>query len=724
MLAGCDSKPIVVVADDDAATRYVVARTLTHDGFTVLEASNGLEAVDTVKQSRPDVILLDVEMPEMDGYQACSAIRQLEGGADLPVVMVTGHDDSESINRAYEVGATDFISKPINWSLIGHRLRYILRGARDFQALVISEVENRALIAAIPDRIFIVNGDGVILNYMNAKGSSGENIGTVCSGEKIASVLPADLHKDVDQSIASVLSTGENAAIEYRANRMGGESAWYECRFVQHGAEKCLAIIRNISDRKKTERKIHRLAYYDSLTGLPNRSLFKEQFQKILENAKSTGTTLAIFNIDLNRFKRINDALDSSTGDAVLVRMATRLSKHVQALLQAQSAIVCKPDYCLARFGGDEFALVLGGLTDSFDFSTIADQLRNVIANPLLLNGHEFVVTASVGMATSSEHGSTVEALLQNAESARDEAKRLGSNTQKLYQSSMDSGVTERLNLENELRRALENDELAMFYQPKFCAQTLEPDGAEALLRWFHPERGEISPATFIPVAEKSGLIIDLGHWVARTVCQQISSWEYFGLSAGPIAINISGQEFGIGAPVTTLTEAVKEAAISASALELEITETVLMSDIRSVMRALHALREEGFRVAVDDFGTGYSSLRYLQRLPVDVLKIDSSFVHDVERNTDSRAICTAVIALAQRLGLKVVGEGVETKWQLEFLKREACDVVQGFLLSRPLSPDDFADHLKSSSPQNKSIDRVINMSSRSKMSQQLSGCS
>jgi len=342
----------------------------------------------------------------------------------------------------------------------------------------------------------------------------------------------------------------------------------------------------------------------------------------------------------------------------------------------------------------------------------------------LLLNGHEFVVTASVGMATSSEHGSTVEALLQNAESARDEAKRLGSNTQKLYQSSMDSGVTERLNLENELRRALENDEMAMVYQPKFCAQTLEPDGAEALLRWFHPERGEIPPATFIPVAEKSGLIIDLGHWVARTVCQQISSWEYFGLSAGPIAINISGQEFGIGAPVTTLTEAVKEAAISASALELEITETVLMSDIRSVMRALHALREEGFRVAVDDFGTGYSSLRYLQRLPVDVLKIDSSFVHDVERNTDSRAICTAVIALAQRLGLKVVGEGVETKWQLEFLKREACDVVQGFLLSRPLSPDDFADHLKSSSPQNKSIDRVINMSSRSKMSQQLSGCS
>jgi len=223
--------------------------------------------------------------------------------------------------------------------------------------------------------------------------------------------------------------------------------------------------------------------------------------------------------------------------------------------------------------------------------------------------------------------------------------------------------------------------------------------------------------------AEKSGLIIDVGHWVAKTVCQQISSWEYFGLSAGPIAINISGQEFGIGDPVTTLTEAVKEAAISASALELEITETVLMSDIRSVMSALHALREEGFRVAVDDFGTGYSSLRYLQRFPIDVLKIDSSFVHDVERNADSRAICTAIIVLARSLGLKIVGEGVESEWQLEFLKRQACDVVQGFMLSKPLSPDDFADHLKGSSPQNVSIERVVNLSSRRKVSQQLSRC-
>ncbi len=322
-------------------------------------------------------------------------------------------------------------------------------------------------------------------------------------------------------------------------------------------------------------------------------------------------------------------------------------------------------------------------------------------------------MTASIGVATYPEHGASVEALLKNAESARDEAKRLGSNTQKLYRSSMNSGVTECLNLENELRRALENDELSMYYQPKYCIRTLENSGAEALLRWFHPERGEIPPSAFIPIAEESGLITDLGCWVADKVCEQISSWEYFGISPGPIAINISGQEFGLGDPVATLTQAVNKADISASALELEITETVLMSDIRSVMLALHALREQGFSLAVDDFGTGYSSLCYLQKLPVDVLKIDRSFVHDVERNADSRAICTAIVALARSLGLAVVGEGVENNWQLEFLRRQACETVQGFLFSKPVPADDFVELLRCGHSRNNQLNDVIQLAAR-----------
>lgn len=587
-------KPAVLVADDDAAARFVVTSTLVHEGFAVTEATTGQEAVDAFKRSRPDVILMDVEMPVMDGYQACEIIRNCEGGADLPIVMVTGHDDSESINRAFDIGATDFISKPINWSLIGHRLRYILRGAAHVK-------------------------------------------------------------------------------------------------------------------------RIHRLAYYDSLTGLPNRPLFKEKLQSILDSTKDANGVLAVFNVDLNRFKRINDTLGSSIGDAVLVEMAIRLSEYVDSVFDDEASGPVGSGRCLACFGGDEFALVLSGSSCSLDISSIAKDIRKRLAEPLVLNGHEFVVTGSVGVATYPDHGASVEVLMKNAESATNAAKRLGRNIQKIYRNSMSSGVTECLNLENELRRALENDELSMYYQPKFCTNTLEHRGAEALIRWHHPKRGVIQPSAFVPIAEESGLITDLGCWVADRVCEQISLWKYLGIEPGPIAINISGQEFGLGNPTATLTAAVSKAGISASALELEITETVLMSDIRSVMLALHALREEGFRLAVDDFGTGYSSLRYLQKFPVDVLKIDSSFVHEAERSTDSRAICTAVIAMADSLGLSVVGEGVENNWQLEFLKREACNTVQGYLLSRPLSPRDFADHLNTGLSRNRTVstDRVVQLSSR-----------
>ncbi|MGI9260414.1 MAG: putative bifunctional diguanylate cyclase/phosphodiesterase, partial [Woeseiaceae bacterium] len=473
MLDAARRRPVVLVADDDDATRYVIVRTLEHQGFSVAEASSGQDAINAFRDLQPDLILMDVEMPGTNGYQACATIRGSRTGADLPIVMVTGHDDSESIDRAFDVGATDFISKPINWSLIGHRIRYILRGAAHVK-------------------------------------------------------------------------------------------------------------------------KIHTLAYYDSLTGLPNRPLFNEQCQAIMESTMDGEGRMAVFNIDLNRFKRINDALGSAAGDAVLVEMAARLEKYLDDFLLHQSNDTGRPDRCLACFGGDEFALALSDPTNSIDFRSISEQLRNRLAAPLVLNGHEFVVTGSVGLATYPEHGVSVEDLLKNAESAKGEAKRLGSNTQESYRSSMSSGVTECLNLENELRRALENDELSMHYQPKYCTRTLEQKGAEALLRWHHPRRGEIPPSMFISIAEESGLITDLGRWVANRVCEQISLWEYFGVEPGPIAINISGQEFGLGDPVTTLTEAVSKAGIQASAVELEITETVLMSDIRSVIAALHKLREEG----------------------------------------------------------------------------------------------------------------------------------
>ena len=587
-----ECRPVILVADDDAATRFVFASTLENEGFTVVEAASAEEAIDAFRRSPPDVILMDVEMPGPNGYDACEVILGTRDGADIPIVMVTGHDDPQSIDHAYAVGATDFISKPINWSLIGHRLRYILRGAAHVK-------------------------------------------------------------------------------------------------------------------------KIHRLAYFDALTGLPNRERFRELLDAFLERAQCR--ELAVFNIDLDRFKRINDTLGTATGDAVLGELALRLSAFVDESLLGVAANDGSMDCCLARIGGNEFALAIVDRANPVPVSSVAEQLRRCLAQPLDMCGHEFVVTGSVGVATFPDHGTTAETLMKHAESARGEAKRLGRNTQRVYRSTMSTGMIECLDLENELRLALENDELSMAYQPKYCTRTLESRGAEALIRWHHPERGEIPPAAFIPIAEESGLITDIGRWVADSVCEQVSLWRYLGVDTGPIAINISGQEFGQGDPVTSLNEAIEKAAIPASALELEITESVLLSDIRSVMSALHGLREQGFTVAVDDFGTGYSSLRYLQRFPVDILKIDSSFVSDVQRSAESRAICTAIIALARGLGLSVIGEGVENRWQLEFLKRERCDIAQGFLLGAPLPVEEFTEQNCDSSRRlpRDSTDRVVPLTSR-----------
>jgi len=592
----------------------------------------------------------------------------------------------------------------------GHRIRYILRGARNLQELRVSEAENRALIAAFPDSIFLVDADGEILKHLSGEPPSGSSNYGPLPGKLLSSLLPGEMGEDIIYSIYSVLASGTIATIEYSVKTIDGHECWYECRFVHHGYNKVLVMLRDISERKQDEKKIHTLAFFDSLTGLPNRSLFKDKIKTNLSAAKSQGNALAVFNIDLNRFKRINDTLGTSTGDAVLVEIAARLSGFTRDSPQNNTTGAGESGYCLARIGGNEFSLLLSGVPDASGVSLIAEQIRNLVAKPLHLNGHEFVMTASIGIATFPESGTSVDGLLKNVETARDKAKHLGSNTQTLYRSSMNAGVTKRLRLENELRRAIEDNQLSMYYQPKYCTKTLQPQGAEALLRWFHPDQGEISPATIISVAEESGLITDLGCWVASEVCEQISSWNYFGLAPGPIAINTSGQEFGLGDPVRTLTEATRKSGISSSALEVEITETVLMSDIRSVTKALHALREEGFTLAVDDFGTGYSSLRYLQKFPVDVLKIDASFVRDVEKNSDSRGICAAIIALAQSLGLKIVGEGVENKWQHEFLRQQGCNTVQGFLLSKPLSADDFADHLKRYSRPVRSDDTVIQL--------------
>ncbi len=682
--------PLVLVADDDPAMLLVVTEVLHQAGFSVIEASDGGSAVQSFIERQPDLVLLDVEMPTVDGYLACAKIRALPTGRNVPVVMVTGLEDAESIDRAYDAGATDFIAKPINWSLLEHRLRYIMRGAETLQALEASESENRALLEGIPDLIFVMGRTGLIERYLPTAGPLGQTKPQQLVGRHVRDVLPPQAATTVLSCVERTLATGEHHSCEFES-ALSGAKRHFESRYVQHREDQTLVIVRDISERKQAEQEIHRLAYYDTLTGLPNRQLFLKDLESALDEAEREGTMLGTLYIDLDRFKRINDTLGHGVGDAVLQSVALRIAS---CLRESNTRGHAGPGGELARLGGDEFVVLLTRLTKESDAIAVAQRIQDVLSEPFEFSDHEFVVTPSIGISTYPKHGDSIHSLLKTADSAMYQAKAAGRNNHKVYVNTLGGRELERLDIESELRQALARNDLDVYYQPKYNCRDLAVVGAEALVRWTHPVRGAIAPETFIGLAEETGLIVDVDRWVARRVCSQLAAWRQQGLPDIPIAINLSGQEFCHGDPLQFLEDIVKANRIDPSKLELEITENVLMNDIRAARNSLAGLKASGFRLAVDDFGTGYSSLNYLKRFPLDTLKIDRSFICDINNEKDSDTICAAIISMAHDLGLAVVAEGVESHAQLAFLRSKGCDQVQGFLLSRPMEAERFTELL------------------------------
>jgi diguanylate cyclase (GGDEF)-like protein len=555
----------VLVADDDGMLREIATAMLENAGFEAEAVAGGNAAVSACAARMPELVLLDVEMPDGNGYQACSGIRALPNGRDVPIVMVTGFDDAASINLAYDAGATDFVVKPINWPLLAHRIRYVLRGAR------------------------------------------------------------AQAH-------------------------------------------------------------IHRLAYFDALTGLPNREWIGEYLGRSLDAAAQRERSVALLFVDLDQFKRINDTLGHETGDALLRQVAARLGS---ALAYAGA------DAQLARVGGDEFIVVLTGRAGVTEAEQAAQRLQTALTAPFVQGGYEFVVTPSIGIALYPEHGTDVQTLRKNADLAMYEAKAGGRNQFRLYTTAIDARAMQRLSLEMELRRAFDERRLEVYYQPQYQATSLKLAGAEALLRWFHPQRGQISTADFIAVAEETGLIGDIGRWTFEQVCRDLTAWRAAGLTVPAISVNVSGRDFMRQDVLLRLSRVLEEARLPASLFELELTEGVLMQDVESGQRSLAALKEFGFALAVDDFGTGYCSLNYLKRFPLDTLKVDRVFVNDITADADDAAIVRAIVGLGHNLNLKIVAEGVETLEQLQFLRATGCDLIQGFLMSRAVQAGAFAQLLR-----------------------------
>ncbi|MCA1908334.1 MAG: EAL domain-containing protein [Magnetospirillum sp.] len=438
------------------------------------------------------------------------------------------------------------------------------------------------------------------------------------------------------------------------------------------------AVFSDISERKKTEERIKNLAYFDVLTGLPNRRLFTDRLQVAIAHAHRHGAQMAIMFLDLDLFKRINDSLGHGIGDQVLCEVANRLQ------------VCVREGDTVARLGGDEFVILLPELEHVEDAAKLADRVISRVKQPLSVDEHELYVTTSVGIAVYPEDGLTDETLIKNADTAMYRAKDLGRNSYQLYTPAMNAKSFERLAMESSLRHALTRDEFTLVYQGKIDLVSGRMSGVEALVRWRHPEMGLVSPAEFIPLAENMGLISEIGAWVLKSACRQSQSWFDLGLPRVRMAVNVSTLQFREGDLAELVKQALQETGLPPQFLELEITESVLMQRVEENTLVLNELRAMGIHISIDDFGTGYSSLSYLKRMPIDALKIDRSFVNDITEDGDGAAIVSTIINLAHNLKLRAVAEGVETQEQADFLRQRGCDEIQGYLVSRPVSAEDL----------------------------------
>ncbi len=453
--------------------------------------------------------------------------------------------------------------------------------------------------------------------------------------------------------------------------------------------------IRDISHRKAAEDRIRQLAYQDDLTDLPNRVQFNEQLETCLAVAGAEGMAVTTLFLDLDRFKRINDTLGHSAGDELLRQVAERLRHCIRQTDLLGAAHPSGASSFVARLGGDEFIVCLFDLKDKDEAAMVCQRILKTLARPFQLEQYEVFVSASIGVSRFPEDGTDVQSLLKNADTAMYHAKESGRDNFQYYDASMNATAMERLALEADLRKALDRDELSLAYQPQIDQITGEIIGAEALLRWVHPVRGTVSPADFIPLAEETGLITRIGTWVLNEACRQTAAWHRDGLGPITVAVNLSERQFRRQNLLRAVAGALEASGLPPASLDIELTESMLMNKATAAVETLKCLKMMGVKISVDDFGTGYSSLSYLKRFPIDVLKVDESFVRDVAANPDDAAITTAIIAMARSLNIDVIAEGVETPAQMQFLIDHGCTKMQGYMFGRPMPAGQFATLLR-----------------------------
>jgi len=688
---------LILVADDDPTMRGFLRESLQAEGFTIVEALDGAQAVSVFGSHKPEMILLDVSMPVMDGFEACAAIRRMAGGDTVPILMLTGLDDYESVSKAYEVGATDFSVKPINMLVLVHRVRYMLRARRTLDKMLQSEerLAKAQRLAKLGNWEWdLKSGEVHWSEEMYRLFGMDPGDWQPSRDKQLERVHPAD-KETVSRALVEALRNLRPYSLDFRIVLPDGtERAVHEeaeCVFDRQGAAvRMMGATQDISDRKEVEGQIRLLAYYDGLTLLPNRRLFMEKLDLALENARRREGSLAVLFLDLDRFKQINDTLGHGAGDRLLQGVAERLRKCLRssdAVARGEATTVTDD---VARLGGDEFIVSITNIARGEDAARVARRVQEALEPPFKLDENEVFITASIGISLFPQDGNDLESLLKNADSAMYHAKDAGRSNYQFYSRSMNAAALQRLTLENKLRRALEREEFQLYFQPQIDVRSWSIIGAEALIRWRHPDLGLVPPAEFIGLAEETGLILPIGDWVLRTACAQARTWQEAGHGPLVIAVNISGRQFRGKGLVQTVSQTIGGFGIDPKRVELEITESVLMQSVEETVGTLKALRAMGPRIAVDDFGTGYSSLSYLRRFPIDTLKLDQSFIQDSVKDRGTAAIVAGVIDMAHGLGLEVIAEGVETAEQRTLLFQDGCHIMQGYLFGRPVPAAEF----------------------------------
>ena len=693
------SAPTVLVVDDDPLVRLMTHEALAGAGMDVLEADCGESALDLLADRSPDIVLLDVMMPGKDGFQTCTELRGMAATTHTPVLMMTGLDDVESISRAYDVGATDFFTKPINYLMLVHRVRYMLRAERTANRLRDSQASlaDAQRIARLASWRWDEQSDRwdwspLLPELVGVEPDPADLPATLLAR------MPADDRPGFAGRLFSVLTGTSDKPLELHVDDGDGGRVLLlasEARRAGDGVGRyVLGTMQDITERRRQEQRILELVYYDELTGLPNRNYVQRQLGHVIEQSARAERPFALLSIWLDQFRRINNTLGENAGNSLLREAAQRFTSCLRAsdmVALSDAGSAGADTETVARIDNDEFLVLLPEIRRPEDASVIAQRVIASMAQPFRVGESDIFLSNSIGIITTHGRDADPALLLKNADAAMHQARELGRNRYCFFDDEIHRRAAARISMETRLRHAVERGELLLHYQPLVDLRSRLPIGAEALVRWQDPEHGLIPPDRFIGLAEETGLILPIGEWVLRTACHQLQAWHESGLCDLKVSVNLSAVQFHSGKLTAQVSKALSDSGLRPESLQFEVTESVLVENTDASASLLRALRELGVTLAVDDFGTGYSSMSYLKHFPIDTLKIDRSFVTGLPGKHADVAIARAIVALGHSLGLKVTAEGVETEDQLEALALLQCDLVQGYLFSRPLPAEDFA---------------------------------